>query len=196
MKVKSRRSERHLRLWTVREFYRMGERGIFHPEERVELIEGVIYKMFRISPAHATVVQVSRDVLTAVFGQACYVRTQFPLHLGPRSEPLADVAVVAGSIRDYTEQHPTTALLLVEVSDRTLRHDRHCKGGLYAKASIADFWILNLKKRHLEVYRKPVANPDDDFGYRYEEVTILTDQDAVSPLACPASRILVADLLP
>lgn len=174
----------------------MGARGIFHPEERVELIDGVIYEMFPINPPHAYSVLAGESVLAIAFGPGYHVRTQQPLHLGPRSEPIPDIAVVQGARDDYSQQHPTTALLLVEVSDSTLWSDRRRKGGLYARAGIADYWIVNLKKRQLEVYRTPIADAAHHYGHRYANVTVLTPADAVLPLAAAASRICVGDLLP
>ena len=75
---------------------------------------------------------------------------------------------------DYATKHPTTAVLLVEVADSSLRYDRKIKGHRYAQAGIADYWILNLVDRQLEVYRRPGPDPDrirDDFAT--PDVTIM-----------------------
>src|SRR5262245_4836880 len=174
--------------WTVKEFYKLGEAGFLG--ERTELIEGVIYEMFPINPPHSMSVQLGQRVLQVAFGAGYHVRVQQPLHFGPRSEPIPDLAVVTGDIRDYV-QHPTTAALITEVSDTTLWYDRRRKGGLFAKAGIEDYWIVNLKKRQLEVYRNPIADSTHYYGHRYSSITILTEKDAVSPLSAPNSRILV-----
>src|SRR5262249_26191582 len=136
------------------------------------------------------------EALTLAFGAGFHVRAQQPLRLGPRSEPVPDIAVVSGPPEDYRQQHPTTALLLMEVSDRTLWYDRRRKAGLYARAGIADYWIVNLKRRQLEVYRNPMPDAARYAGYRYSNVTILTEAETVAPLAAPQASVAVADLLP
>jgi len=65
---------------------------------------------------------------------------------------------------------------------------------LYAEKKISDYWVLNLKNRCLEIYRQPIK--DKKLGFVYTEIKILTEKDTVSPLAAPAAKIKVADLLP
>ncbi len=100
--------------------------------------------------------------------------------------------IVPGSWRDCTQVHPTPteARLLVEVSDKTLRKDRTKKRDSYARA---DYWIINLVDRHLEVYRDPALTPS---GHAYKTVTTLFDGDTVAPLSGPSSTIAYGDLLP
>ncbi|MBI2370409.1 MAG: Uma2 family endonuclease, partial [Deltaproteobacteria bacterium] len=104
--------------------------------------------------------------------------------------------VVPGSPRDYLDAHPTTALLVVEVADTTLVYDRDLKGSLYARAGIAEYWIVNLTDRALEVYRDPAPSPRARYGSSYQTFQRLSPPDSVSPLAAPWARIAVADLLP
>ncbi len=196
MPVKQRVRGPRVRRWTVKEFYRLADCGVLRPDERAELIDGVIYKMFPINARHAGTVDWLRFILEQAFGPGYYARLQQPLHFGPRSEPQPDLAMVAGSPKDYLVNHPTTALLIAEVSFKTLWYDRRRKGGLYARAGLEDYWIVNLKKRQLEVYRSPMADSTHHYGHRYASTTILTDKDTVTPLAAPNARILVADLLP
>lgn len=125
-----------------------------------------------------------------------FVSTQCPLDVGELSEPEPDVTVVAGDVRDYKDAHPTTAVLIVEIADTSLAYDRTEKASLYAKAGIADYWILNLMDRQVEVRRDPVADPMQPFGFGYTHVTILAETGFVSPLAMPQAVIAVADLLP
>jgi Uma2 family endonuclease len=87
-----------------------------------------------------------------------HLRIQLPLVLGEYDEPFPDIAVVSGSPRDYLSLHPTTALLVVEVSEASLKTDREVKGSLYAKAGIPEYWIVNLKERVVEVYREPAKD--------------------------------------
>jgi len=84
----------------------------------------------------------------------------------------------------------------VEISESTLRLDRDEKGSLYARAGLADYWILNLVDGVLEVYRQPAPSSSAPFGWAYSEVHFLGPADLVSPLAAPSARIPVAALLP
>jgi Uma2 family endonuclease len=124
------------------------------------------------------------------------VQTQSPIDLGELSDPEPDVAVIAGEVRDYTAAHPTTAALVVEVADTSFTYDRTTKASLYAKAGLAEYWIVNLVERQLEVYRHPVADPAALFGFSYAEVTRLAATALVTPLAAVSTTMAVADLLP
>ncbi len=101
-----------------------------------------------------------------------------------------------GKWEDYELEHPATAALIVEVSDSTLHKDRNYKGSLYAKAGVADYWIINLPKRHLEVYRHPLADPDAVYGFSYGHSMILKPGETVAPLIKPAAQIAVSQLFP
>ncbi len=177
------------RSWTRKEYERLAERGFFHPDERLELVAGVIYRKARQSPAHTTGIQATDHALRPVFKESFDLRLQFPLALSPDSEPEPDIAVVPGKWEDYIDFHPTSAILIVEVADSSLLHDRKRKARLYAGAGIAEYWILNLVDCCLEVF----LNPQDG---AYTVHRVLRDGDSVSPLARPEAAIPVASLLP
>jgi Uma2 family endonuclease len=189
-------SHTHLRLWTREEYLKMAEGGVFAPGERVELIEGEIIAMTPQKGPHATGITLVSEELRRAFGMGYVIRVQLPLDLGPLSEPEPDLAVVRGSARDYRDAHPTAAVLVVEVSDATLDLDRQRKAGMYAKAGIPEYWILNLPDQVLEVYRDPAPMPDQFLGYGYRSHQSLEVGVSVAPLASPTTRIAVADLLP
>src|SRR5215831_19338892 len=107
--------------FTRAEYMLAAEVGILKPDERLELIEGEIYlKMSPQKAPHATTIRLVENALNRIFSEGHDVRVQLPLALGERSEPEPDVAVVAGSLWDYQIEHPTTAELVIEVSDTTL----------------------------------------------------------------------------
>jgi Uma2 family endonuclease len=182
--------------WTREAYDRMIVAGIFAPGERVELIDGEIIEMSPQKSPHSTAISLTADTLRVAFGAGHHVRVQMPLALDPHSEPEPDVAVVLGSPRNYRDAHPSSALLVVEVTDSTLAYDREQKGSLYARAGIADYWVLNLGGRRLEVYRDPVPSPEARYGWSYRTVQHHSADDYVSPIAAPQTRIAVADLLP
>jgi Uma2 family endonuclease len=111
-------------------------------------------------------------------------------------EPEPDVAIVAGTPRDYVNAHPSTAILVVEVADSSLRLDRRLKAGLYARARLPEYWIANLVDGVLEVHRHPELTRDAAYAWTYGSVEIRHRGDTVTPLALSGRTILVADLLP
>ncbi len=179
--------------WTVADFRKIGATGVFEGRRPV-LIRGVILEQGMMNPPHATAIDLTVAVLRTAFGATRYPRAQLPLVLGLDTDPFPDVAVVAGSPRDYSTAHPTTAMLVVEVSDTTLALDMTEKAELYATARIADYWVLDLEGRRLLVFRDPAPIPDG--GQAYRTHLTLGPTDTISPLAAPAATVRIADLLP
>ena len=182
--------------WTRVEYERLIDLGAFRPGERLELVGGALLVREPQGSPHATAVGLVEDALRQVFGVGWTVRTQSPIALDEDSEPEPDLAVVPGSRRDHSRSHPSHPVLIVEVAESSLAFDRGEKGSLYARAGIADYWILNLPDQVLEVYREPVVAPHAQHGHRYAATTTLGPRDAARPLAASTAAILVADLLP
>jgi Uma2 family endonuclease len=180
--------------FTINQFYQLGELGFFD-DRHVELVDGVIFEMTQ-KPAHTTSSELTGYLLRLIFGQGWTVRESKPLDTGRRSLLEPDFAVVAGSIRDFVLLHPTTAALVVEISETTLRKDRTIKAHLYAQACLPEYWIVNLIARQLEVHRDPGPDPARKRRFRYGSVTIVPETGTISPLAAPDSVVTVADLLP
>jgi Uma2 family endonuclease len=182
--------------WSRAQYDRLIAVGFFQPRDPIELIGGQLVVAEPQGTYHFTAIQAVEEVLRATFGPGWQVRGQGPVALDYESEPEPDVAVVPGSFRDYTAEHPSRPVLVVEVSESSLRFDRHHKGSVYARAGLADYWILNLVDRVLEVYRDPVQDPDAAFGWRYRSVETLGPEGFISPLALSGARISVGDLFP
>lgn len=180
-------------LWTLNEYYKMAELGFFEGK-RAELIEGEVIEMTPMKSPHITGISLTGDVLRQVFADGYIIRAQAPLDFGDKTEPEPDIAVVKGKVRDFADAHPKNAALLVEVSDSTLRYDQTKKATLYAKNKIEEYWILNLKNRCLEVYRRPIN--DKTLGFIYAETQIITETDSIAPLAAPGVAVKIADMLP
>ena|SRR6185436_17439595 len=173
---------------TREEYVRMVEAGVFEGR-RVELIDGVVYEMPPQLSPHASTVMLAQEVLRDVFSSGFCLRCQMPLDVGAASMPEPDLAVVPGTPRDYYAAHPTGAALVLEVTDTSQSHDRKRKARSYARARIQDYWILNLARDVLEVYRDPV-------GDTYRTRQILRRGERIAPLARPEAPIAVTDLLP
>ena len=107
-----------------------------------------------------------------------------------------DVLKEGGRGGSGTRRRGRSALLVAEVSDTSLRHDRMVKTSLYARAGIAEYWIVNLKEHTVEVNRNPAELDEEQARYGYKLTLRLTIGDTISPLAAPSSQIAVADFLP
>jgi Uma2 family endonuclease len=187
--------ESRTRLWTREEFYKMAEMGFFQGQ-KAELIEGeIIVVSSPQSFEHSASIHRIFKRLSAIFEPERWVRAQFPMVLEPRSEPEPDVSVAPKPFEAY-EDHPTEALLAVEVSQTTLKYDKTLKASLYASRAIPEYWIVNLVKRQLEVRREPMEDADEPSGWRYALLRVLGENDSVEPLAAPGQKIAVRDLLP
>jgi Uma2 family endonuclease len=182
------------RCWSKAEYYRLGDEGFFRCQ-KVELWEGEIVVMSPQGPLHYSTVDRIRKVLERLFGAAYGVRMQGPIDLGSHQEPEPDIAVVHAQADLYRTGHPQGAFLIVEVSDSSVSIDRGSKGSLYARAGIADYWVVNLVADQLEVYRNPQPDPTQVYGHRYFDAITLQRHETVSPLAVPHLHIPVAELL-
>ena len=172
--------------WTCAEFHRFGDMGAFEGR-RPMLIDGVILEQGPMNPPHAITLGLVEGAIQTAFGVGWWLRHQSPLILGQDIDPEPDLAVVPGTPRDYTG-HPTTADLVVEVSDSSLDFDTNEKRLLYATAGIRDYWVVDINGRRLLVYRDPQAGD-------YATQQAFGPADAVSPLAVPTAVVQVADLL-
>lgn len=195
--------------WTRNEYYQMSELGLFNGK-RVELLEGEIFvkhsyirlddeeieDMSGMSSQHFSGVNLVAEVLREVFKKNYFVSVQCPINMSDITEPEPDISIIRGEIRDFSKAIPKTAALIVEVADSSLLYDRSKKVSLYAKNAIQDYWILNLKDRRLEVYRRPIEDENAFYGFSYAEILIFTEKDTISPLVMSKVKIKVADLLP
>ena len=158
-------------------------------EKRVELIRGEIYMMSPMGQEHALVlVRLTDWSYQSVNLTNIMIRGQLPLQISSLvSEPEPDLAWV--NQKPYTRQHPgpEDALLILEVADSSLEYDRGEKQTLYAEAGVADYWIVNLMDKQIEVYRQPQ-------GKTYAEKTIHRGEDAICPLALPEALLLPSRL--
>ncbi len=181
-------------LWTVDEFHMLGDLGVFEGR-RAMLIDGVILEEGPMNPPHAIAATKTEEAIRDVVARTQHVRVQKPLVLGQRTDPEPDVAIVAGRPGDYTS-HPTTALLVIEVADSSLRIDTGEKLVLYAAGGIADYWVLDVNARQLLVFRDPAPDPSSPTGHAYATRLTFGPADRVTPLAAPHASVAVADLLP
>jgi Uma2 family endonuclease len=178
------------RKFSVDDYYRMADAGIFHEDDRVELLDGEIYEMTPIGDGHAGTVNWLSSVFVRRLGDRVVVSPQNPVRLSDYSEPQPDVAVLRRREDFYRSGKPRPAdvFLIVEVAKSSLDYDRLTKLPRYADAGIPEVWIVNLADDQLEVYRKP---GEGGFGERI----VLVRGDSIAPEALPDLVLRVDEIL-
>ena len=189
--VSTRDVEYSTRRWRRAEYDRLVELGMF-VGERLELLDGLLVVGEPQGSFHVVTVMHVGQVLTSAFGAGWHARLQAPLALDDDSEPEPDVAMVVGVVRDYVAAHPSTAALVVEVAESSLRLDRRFKAEIYARAGLLEYWIVNLVDRTLEVHREPGVDAAGEA--RYRSITVLRPPAAVTLIGAPHATIPIADL--
>lgn len=178
------------RSFTVDEFYRMVQAGLFREDDRLELIDGHIVEMTPIGPEHAGCVKELARLLYRVAGDRVVLGVQDPVVLGPIQAPQPDIAVLKVRPEGYRARHPEPrdVLLVIEVADTSVEYDRTIKFSRYAQAGIPEAWLVNLPNDTIEVHKSPV-------GDAYTEVTTLTRGATLMPIALPGVGLRVDEIL-
>jgi Uma2 family endonuclease len=182
--------------WSRLEYRRLLDHGLIDEDDPIELLDGLLLVKEPQHSPHRTAVLLAAKALERAFGQGWFVQTQSPIILDDRSEPEPDVCVVRGAPRDYVKAHPTRPALVVEVAQSGLALAQGRKAAAYARAGIADYWIVNLVDRTLEVHREPSRPRPGRRQSGYASIETLGSGATVTPLAAPGAAIRVADLLP
>lgn len=179
-----------IRPLTVEEYRRLGEAGILSSDENVELIEGQIYKKTVKGASHSAATKRVEKLLERRLGERVLVRLQDPIRLNDYSEPEPDIAVVMPDPLYYEDRHPITSeiYLILEIADSSLARDTEFKVNTYARAGITDYWVLDLTKRQLYVFREPTLEG-------YQSQTVLSEDEEVFLLAFPDVAIAVGEML-
>ncbi|HMW08118.1 MAG TPA: Uma2 family endonuclease [Leptospiraceae bacterium] len=139
--------------------------------ENTELIEGVIVHKMTKGPDHSYFSDILFDALSKIKPMHTIIRSEKPLTL-LRTVPEPDISIISGSLEDFRNANPTTALLVVEIAKTSLNYDRE-KIPIYAEAKIENYWIVNLSKQQIETYQNP--NGDD-----YSNKITYSAQDIIS----------------
>ncbi len=176
--------------FTAAEYNRLGEVGIIGEDDRVELIDGEILDMCPIGYRHAAHVRKLTTLLADNRVREMLVDVQNPLDLGTRYQPQPDVMLLRGRTDNYASALPTAedVLLLIEVADSSLDYDQHTKLPMYARAGIAEVWIVNLDADQVEIYTQPQEAA-------YTATRVARRGDTVQIGALPAVTLPVADIL-
>ena len=176
--------------FTVDEYHRMSDIGLFPEDKRFELIRGEILEMPGAKPPHSGRVNRLTHLFMARLGDAIVLSVQNPSSIDDYSEPVPDVSLLKPRMDFYTKNHPLPedVLLVIEISHTTLRFDTKIKAPLYAEAGIPEYWILNIPQNVLEVRTEPVNG-------RYSRLEILKPGEVVSPRAFPGVAFRIEEIL-
>ena len=166
--------------FTVDEYHKMAQVGIFQEDDRVELLEGEIVEMAPIGSRHAACVKRLNQLFSDRLGGRAITGVQDPVRIGEHSEPQPDLTLLRPRPDFYSTGHPgpEDVLLVIEVADTTQDYDREVKMPLYARSGIPEAWLVDLVEDCIEVYRRPTPE-----GYR--EVRMVQREERVSVQAFP-----------
>jgi len=176
--------------FTVAEYARMGQVGIFSEDERVELVCGEVIEMPPIGERHAACVDALAYALRGKLGRRFIVRVQGPVRLDEHSQPQPDITVLKWRDDFYRHAHPGPGdiLLVIEVSDTTLEYDMKVKVPLYARAGIPETWVVNLPGKRIKAYADPA-------GGAYQTITSYTRGEELRSRSLAALRVSVAEVI-
>jgi Uma2 family endonuclease len=175
------------RRFTVEEYQAMVEAGILAEDEKIELLDGVIVAVSPQGLSHATLIE--RLTRALILGLPDHrVRPQLPMIAGKFSMPEPDFLVVAGT-PSRRKEHPRLADLIIEIAHNSLRKDRNVKLGIYARAGVPEYWIVNVRAECIEVYR----DPDVEAG-TYRKTATVKPGAKLKPAELPGPTIDVAEL--
>jgi Uma2 family endonuclease len=176
--------------FSVEEYHRLGEAGIFEEDDRVELLNGEIILMAPLGKRHAQAVRRLIKKLERTFGDSAYVDCQNPIILDDFSEPQPDILMLDLAIDAKGElPRPQDVYFVLEVSDSTLRYDSQTKLAAYARVGIPEYWIVNLADNVIDVHRQPQ-------GETYAESTRYSRGEKVAPARFPDRFIAVDEIIP
>ncbi len=176
--------------FTVAQYHHIGEIGIFPPDARTELVDGLVRRMPPIHPPHASIVDRLNSALSRLPAGLAIVRVQNPIRLDDFNEPQPDVTVLRFRDDFYGRRHPTPAdvLLTIEVADTSLRYDRDEKMPLYGRAGIPEAWLIDVQAQTITVFTEPHAG-----GYGQERVVARGQE--ITSLAVEGLRLQVDEAL-
>ncbi len=176
--------------FSVEEYQRMGEVGFFQEDDRVELLNGNIVLMPPIGYRHMGAVRRINRLFQRQFSEHCEIDVQSSVIIDGKSEPQPDVVLLHDRV-NQRESPPLAedVFLLVEVADSSLFFDLKEKREAYARSGISEYWLLDLTRNELRVFREPA-------GSEYGDERTLRAEDLIAPLAFPDVEIRVSAMLP
>jgi Uma2 family endonuclease len=177
------------RKFTVAQYEKMRDVGIIGDREKIELIEGEIIEMSPIGLKHMAMVMRLTNILPNLIGNNTLISIQNPITLNDYSQPEPDLVLLKYRQDYYETKQPTPAdiLLLIEVSDSTIKYDREIKLPIYATNDVQEVWLINLNNETIEVYRYPQ-------GTTYQHNQIMRQNEVISSLKLPELFLKISEI--
>jgi Uma2 family endonuclease len=178
--------------WTTDDCDRLREGGYL--SGRYELIDGEIISKMGQGPTHSFVLIVIADFLITLFG-GLRVRQQLPITIpgedGLYTEPEPDIAVTVKEASAYKGRHPGPGelALVVEIADSSIAFDISTKSLMYARAGVAEYWVVDISNRHVHVHQAPL-----DSGFA--DVSSYEAGNVILVPGTEDAEVRVEDLLP
>jgi Uma2 family endonuclease len=181
---------------TVRQFVKMIQANIFPEGHRVELLGGILSTMVTYDP-HDFVVTHLAELLRPRLPGGWTLREEKSVQFGRWWRPNPDISVLKSPSRAFEHRtpRPQDIALLVEVSDTTYRKDSGIKLRRYAHVRVPHYWIVNLERRQVEVYRDPHGH-HGKACYRLLEYRLEDDDLPIVIDGHDLGRIAVKEILP
>jgi Uma2 family endonuclease len=176
---------------TVEEFETLAEAEGWDEDTRVELLDGEVVWMSPINDPHIGCVnRLTRLFASRSAEDVALLSIQNPVRVGDYDLPQPDVALLRPRRDFYGEAkaRPEDVLLLIEVSDSTLRVDLGRKARIYADAGVAEYWVIDLNNHVLYVHRAPTAG-------RYTSRRVQGREDRIGATFAPEVQFGVAELI-
>jgi len=174
----------------VEDFRKMTEVGILPEESGWEVIDGFLIDKMSIGSRHAGTIKILSEMLRDLIRSEAIISVQDPIHIDDYNEPEPDIALLKRRNDFYRESHPIPqdVLLLIEVSDSTIKYDREVKKTLYAEAEIAEYWLVNLQDNTIEVYSQPKNG-------NYRLARILESGETIEAVAVKNLKLQIDEIL-
>lgn len=176
--------------FTVREYHRMIDAGVFIGDSNYELINGEIVSKMTQGHLHISCINRLANLLIPKLVGKAIVSIQNAVSIGEISEPEPDVSILKYRDDFYENAKPTEkdVLLLIEVSDSMTSYDRKVKISLYAQANIEEVWLINLTRKIVEVYTQPENG-------KYKIAAKVGKTQSITPKLIPNITIEVSDII-
>jgi Uma2 family endonuclease len=147
---------------------------------RTELIRGIVIEKMSKSPLHSAIASALYDLIRPQVPPGFWLRKEEPLTLAD-SEPEPDLSLVRGNCADFSEHHPVTAVLVIEIAVTSTAEDRSLPA-LYAESAVEEYWIVLPAERRVEIYRRPESGS-------FIDRTIVEGETILASDTLPAIRV-------
>jgi len=177
-----------LHRFSTSDYLQMIDTGVLGRGDKVELIDGIIVSMSPSGSRHNHVVSNLTVLFAPAFAQARpSVQGTLSLVEGQVFDP--DFMLLRQKLDGYKNALPAPAdvMLLIEVSESSLRRDRDIKLPIYAAAGVREYWIVDIDTQSVLVHRNPTAN-----GYTTNQH--VRGDESISPQALPDFGLTARDI--